>query len=244
MAPTTIEERDLSNESPIWLASLLQTTDSLFPSGGYAHSYGLEQMVDMGRVQGREGLERFLRDDVLPAMERLELPYLRLCHEAANNEDLETLLELDEEIAAWKLCREIREAGESQGHQLLRMLDQIFDHEFARCFAREAAEHGTSCQQITTCGILRSAQGVSVEAGLAAWVYQGVSNFCAASVKLLRLGEVACQRIISSCLEPKVLSDLVHRSLKVERNAAGWFNPVLDIASARHETAFSRLFIS
>ena len=28
-----------------WLGGLIQTTDTLFPSGGYAHSYGLEELV-------------------------------------------------------------------------------------------------------------------------------------------------------------------------------------------------------
>ena len=28
-----------------WLGGMIQTSDTLFPSGGYAHSYGLEEMV-------------------------------------------------------------------------------------------------------------------------------------------------------------------------------------------------------
>jgi urease accessory protein UreF len=37
---------------------------------------------------------------------------------------------------------------------------------------------------------------------------------------------------------------LLANSLEVKREGAGFFNPVLDLASARHELAFSRLFIS
>ena len=36
----------------------------------------------------------------------------------------------------------------------------------------------------------------------------------------------------------------IAKSLKVKRENAGFFNPMLDLASARHELAFSRLFIS
>lgn len=227
-----------------WLASLLQTSDTLFPSGGYAHSYGLEELVAIGRITDAADLEHFLHEDVLPALERLELPYLRLCHEAVLRQDLDALFALNEEIGAWKLTREIREASLSQGRQLLRMLDQVFDDEFARSFARESDERDAACHQITAFAILRVAQGTPLESSLVAWVYQSVSTFCSASIKLLRLGEVACQRIIRSCLQPNALRQLVCRSLAVERNEAGWFNPLLEIASARHETAFSRLFIS
>jgi hypothetical protein len=41
-----------------WLGGLIQTTDTLFPSGGYAHSYGLEEMVALNQGLFREGLGR------------------------------------------------------------------------------------------------------------------------------------------------------------------------------------------
>ena len=47
-----------------WLGGLLQTTDTLFPSGGYAHSYGLEEMVALGRVKSKQDLEEFLMQQV------------------------------------------------------------------------------------------------------------------------------------------------------------------------------------
>ena len=244
MGITTTESEVAVDASLDWLASLLQTSDTLFPSGGYAHSYGLEELVAMGQVTDSTSLKRFLHEDVLPTLERLELPYLRFCHEAALNHDCEALFALDEEIGSWKLTREIREASVSQGRQLLRMLDQVFDDEFARAFARKAIDRESPCHQITVWSILRSSQGAPLESMLIAWVYQSVSTFCSASVKLLRIGEVACQRIIRSCLQPVTVRELVRRSCSVERNDAGWFNPLLDVASARHETAFSRLFIS
>ncbi|MFP6855262.1 MAG: urease accessory UreF family protein [Opitutales bacterium] len=240
----TTEASGKAGDSFDWLASLLQTSDTLFPSGGYAHSYGLEELVAMGQVTDAAELEVFLREDVLPTLERLELPYLRFCHEAALRQDLDALFDLNEEIGAWKLSREVREASLAQGRQLIRMIDQVLNVEFARTFALEAAERDMSCHQITACAILRTSQGTPIQPSLVAWVYQSVSTFCSAAIKLLRLGEVACQRIIRACLETHDLRQLVVRSLSVEHEEAGWFNPLLDIASARHETAFSRLFIS
>src|SRR4029077_16098612 len=42
------------------LLSLLPFGDSAFPTGGYAHSFGLETYCQAGLVRGREDLERFL----------------------------------------------------------------------------------------------------------------------------------------------------------------------------------------
>ena len=42
-------------------AALLLLTDGRFPSGGYAHSAGLEPTIRAGRVRDAAGLESFLR---------------------------------------------------------------------------------------------------------------------------------------------------------------------------------------
>src|SRR4029453_6159773 len=42
------------------LLTLLQFADGLFPTGGFAHSFGLESYVQDGRVRDREGLEGFV----------------------------------------------------------------------------------------------------------------------------------------------------------------------------------------
>lgn len=227
-----------------WLGGLLQTTDTLFPSGGYAHSYGLEELVALGKVQSKEDLEKFLVWQILPSFEQLELPYLGFCYEAVANRDYNELLILNDEISAWKLTREIRDAGNSQGAQLLRMILEIHQCPVSKKFKQFLQESGDICQQITATALLRNVQEVPLSSAMIAWIYQSVSNFCSASVKLLRLGEIACQKIIHKCINKEKVQAVINGALKVKREAAGSFNPMLDLASARHELAFSRLFIS
>ena len=42
--------------------SLLQFSDGLFPAGAYAHSFGLEYLVQSGEISGATGVEDFLRE--------------------------------------------------------------------------------------------------------------------------------------------------------------------------------------
>jgi urease accessory protein len=61
-------------------------------------------------------------------------------------------------------------------------------------------------------------------------------------MKVLRLGQNASQSLLTEALAttPEII-------LAAEQTAfadIGWFNPWLDIAAARHETADSRMFIS
>ena len=227
-----------------WLGGLIQTPDTLFPSGGYAHSYGLEELVAQGRISSEKDLEDFLMTHVLPALESLELPYLRFCLQAVSNRELEMLISLNEEISAWKLTREIREAGKSQGSQMIRMIREIYQCPVSDEFQKMLSKSGEQCQQITATALLRNAQGVPLASSMTVWIYQAVSNFCSASIKLLRLGEVACQKIIHRSLEKQKIQKVIFNSLEVHREKSGFFNPLLDLASARHELAFSRLFIS
>ena len=227
-----------------WLGGLLQTTDTLFPSGGYAHSYGLEEMVALGRVKSKQDLEEFLMQQILPSLEKLELPYLRYSVETLGRDNLNELLILNEEISAWKLTREIRDAGKSQGAQLLRMILEIHPCPICQQFRKLLQKSGDQCQQIIATALLRNAQKTPLASSLIAWVYQTISNFCSAAVKLLRLGELACQKIIHRCISGEKVQRLLSNSLSVKREDAGFFNPMLDLASARHELAFSRLFIS
>ena len=227
-----------------WLGGLIQTPDTLFPSGGYAHSYGLEELVAQGRISSEKDLEDFLMTHVLPALESLELPYLRFCLQAVSNRELEMLISLNEEISAWKLTREIREAGKSQGSQMIRMIREIYQCPVSDEFQKMLSKSGEQCQQITATALLRNAQGVPLASSMTVWIYQAVSNFCSASIKLLRLGEIACQKIIHRSLEKQKIQKVIFNSLEVHREKSGFFNPLLDLASARHELAFSRLFIS
>src|SRR5882672_10605442 len=80
-----------------WLPQLLQTTDSIFPTGSYAHSFGLEELAGLGLIHNAETLADFLRRQIVPALEHLELPYLRFAHAAAATGDLEKLIGLDVE---------------------------------------------------------------------------------------------------------------------------------------------------
>ena len=227
-----------------WLGGVIQTTDTLFPSGGYAHSYGLEEMVALNKVRSKEDLEEFLIEQILPSLERLELPYLRYSLNAVEENDLNELLNLNEEISSWKLTREIRVAGKSQGVQLLRMIMEIHRCPTSLEFNKLLKKRGDQCQQIVATALLRNLQKSPLASSMIAWVYQAVSNFCSASIKLLRLGELACQKIIHRCINGEKIQGLLARSVEVKREEAGFFNPLLDLASARHELAFSRLFIS
>jgi urease accessory protein len=73
-------------------------------------------------------------------------------------------------------------------------------------------------------------------------MYQSVAGLCSAALKLIRIGQEGCQRVLRHAMMQA--ERVVETSLLVERDDAGWFDPLLEIASMRHEFANERLFIS
>jgi len=63
-----------------------------------------------------------------------------------------------------------------------------------------------------------------------------------AAMKMIRLGQTGAQELLTEWL--RQTAAVVAHASTVEEADAGWFQLTLEIASARHETAYTRIFIS
>jgi urease accessory protein len=223
-----------------WLARLLQVNDSAFPTGGYAHSYGFEQIVALGLVTDADSMQRHILAHVWPALVHFELPVVRLAQEAARKLDHAALVELDDIVDATKATRELREASRATGRQRLRALIAADSSPALVAFAQAVEEDRAHGHHSVVYGIGMAA--LPVNALLTSWAYQTLSGVCLASPKLLRIGQDAAQRVLTTVLAPMEAG--IARSLEVTREDLGWFDPLIDLASMQHEIAHERLFIS
>ncbi|MBV9656554.1 MAG: urease accessory protein UreF [Verrucomicrobia bacterium] len=240
MVTPTIEP--LSSSPPLgWLLLVLQTSDPLFPTGAYAHSLGLEELVRLGVVRDAATLGEFLQTQIVPALAHQELPYLRFALDAATRGDLDELCAIDHEINAWKIARELREASASLGVRRLKMLTQIAPTPLLQNFADRVAAGTAHGHHLTVCGLQFAA--APLDAALATYLYQTLAAFCSAALKLIRIGQEACQRVLRECLA-RDAANTIAQSQRIARADAGWFNPLLEIPAMRHERANERLFIS
>ncbi len=225
-----------------WVPSLLQVSDPLFPTGGYAHSLGLEQWIATCGLKTSEDLTQFFMEHAGPALARLELPYLRFARQTLAKENLEALFELEQEIDAWKWASEIREASISQGRGRLRLLRKLWNDPRVDTYRNALAESHVHGHHLCVTALQFELLKVPSKAGLYAYGYQSLANYASASIKLLRIGPESAQVALHTGLE--VLPSWIDQSLEIERDRAGWFAPAFDISCAQHATAFSRLFIS
>ena len=226
-----------------WLPFLLQTADPLFPTGGYAHSLGWEEMARLGCLRDEGSLLGSLRLHTMPILREQELPYLRYALTAVLEGNIEEAIALDREIDAWKLAEETREASVQIGLRRLRALQNICQgDEMLRDFEARIEQADARGHHLVVFAMQAALASVPRDAALFTWGYQALASVCAAALKLIRIGQDAIHRALRTASTE--LASVVSASLEVVRVEAGSFSPILEIASMRHQRAGERLFIS
>ena len=101
---------------------LLQLNDSLFPIGGYSHSYGLETYIQKGLVHDYDTAREYLHNRLRYNFLYTDLMAGRLSYEAASSQDLSSLDALEEILEASRIPKEIREASKKLGSRFIKTL--------------------------------------------------------------------------------------------------------------------------
>ncbi|RRK01208.1 urease accessory protein UreF [Opitutaceae bacterium TAV3] len=232
-----------------WLAGMLQASDSFYPTGSYAHSFGLEGLTQEGVVGDRETLRGFLLHSVLPTLRQADLPLTAHAWRALSpppppGPDWERVGELCELSAALKTASEARSAAENIGRQRSELAALLHGGgaSLAAEFCARAARHGWPHSPAVAAALEARILGAPLEAALATVFYSTIAGLLAAAMKLLRIGQNGCQTLLAEMLTHAPRTIEAARS--VPADAIGWFNPWLDTAAARHEQSPARLFIS
>jgi urease accessory protein len=222
---------------------MLQAGDSFYPTGTYAHSFGLEGLVAEGVVRDAVTLRRFLVESALPALRQSELPLAAHAWRALSGEpDWELLGELSRLASALKTAREARQAAENVGAQRVELLVRLHRAPLAADFARQAAEGNWPHAPAIAAALEGRVFGAPLPAVLGGVYYASIAGLLAAAMKLLRLGQNSAQGLMTELMAKA--PEVIAAAQAVPREDIGWFNPWLDIAAARHETADARMFIS
>jgi urease accessory protein len=225
-----------------WLVGLLQAGDSFYPTGSYAHSFGLEGLAQEGVVRDRESLRSFVLRSVLPALQHSELPLAAHAWRAFAGSDWKQIGELCTLSSALRTAREARLASENIGRQRAELAANLHAAALAQEFVRRAGDEDWPHSSAISAALEGRVLGAPLNAVLSGLYYTNVASLLSAAMKLLRLGQNGAQSLLTEALAsaPAIIAAAENTPL----DEIGWFNPWLDIASARHETADARMFIS
>ena len=218
------------------LLRLQHLADSALPIGGAAHSLGLESLVEAELLKVGN-LAAFL-GDYLHETGALEAGYCAASCALAQYGAIPEWLGLNIELGARKLARESRDASAAMGRRFLRLAASISGIEVLV----EASELGAEVHLAPCFGFVAGALEIGAVTATAAYLQQSITALVSACQRLLPLGQTEAHQILWS-LKPAILR-AAEQEVSSPPSRISSFTPLLDIASARHATLYTRLFMS
>ncbi len=215
--------------------------DSLFPSGGFAYSSGLEAAVQAGAVTNAEDLDRYGADLLRWGLGGREAVAVALVHVGAETHALSPVVGVDRELDAMKTCRETRLASRQMGKQVLRMAGgEPGSPNLVKLFLTEVETGRMPGHFPVSLGVTLGSFGWTRADAVAAYLYQSAAGLVSAALRLIPMGQREGQRLLDGWLP--LIADLSQAAtLRTQMN--GWA-PVQDIYAMQHARLCVRLFRS
>jgi urease accessory protein len=224
------------------LLSLLHFSDSAFPTGGYAHSFGLETYCQAGLVRGREDLERFLVAQIEGSAGPCDATAAVGALRAAVREDLQACREIDATLEAMKPVKEFREGSRQMGRQTLRVAAALTGEARLVRYAADVDKGLAPGHHAVAYGLAASALGWEAEWAATAYLYSTTALLVGAALRLLSMGQLEGQRVLWG-LHP-VIERVAREAAAREARDLWSFAPGIEIAGIRHASLEMRLFRS
>lgn len=222
------------------LFSILQLAGGTFPAGAFSQSWGLEAYVEERAVSSEREFRDFLHMYIDVVLGGLEGPFFCAAFQYAGEERYEQLAELEELLGAMRLTKETREAALRTGKAMMRILSEIISDEKMKAYYRSRKEKGISFP------IAFAAAAVSMQIprdeALGAFIFSSANAVIQSALKLIPLGNIQAQRILLEVYP--AMKAAADKAAHIAPEKAFAFCPGLDIASARHETLPTRLYMS
>jgi urease accessory protein len=214
--------------------ALFQFTDSACPTGGFAHSSGVEELVKVGLIRDAGDLLAVLTCYVEESLPGRELAFVGHAWDAGRNGDPTAVTTLVRERIATRLTRSARDAEGQRGQALLRVVEAVT--------GRDPLSTAAAGSHAVLFGVAGSAVGADRRSVLRASAFNQVSAMAQAAVRLGRIGPTGAQHVLGRLAGP--LERAVEES--EERTHGEWhgFSPTWELAQSRHEHRASGMFIT
>ena len=220
---------------PSGLYRLLSWLSPGYPVGAFSYSHGLEFAVETGDVVDADTLISWLRTVLINGTGRVDGVLFREAHVGVEAADWLRLDEIAELGNAFQGTAEFALESRAQGEAFLRATQAAWP---APALERL---NGRAVYPVAVAAAC-AAHGISVETGLHGYFHAFMSNLVSAAMRAVPLGQTDGQRAIAD-LEDTV-GRAVEQSMEIPLDEIGTAAPLIDLASMRHETQYTRLFRS
>jgi len=222
------------------LLRLMAWLSPSFPVGAYTYSHGLEYAIEAGLVTDEPGLANQVKTIIEQGSGRVDADLFRLAWQAAIDNDQAELARIVELGQALRGTSEMALESSSQGAAFLTALRGAWQEDGATDHLANFDVKNIS--YAVAVAVAAAEAGIALKPALSAYLHAVAANLISAGVRLIPLGQTAGQRVLAA-LEPVIL-EASAAALVRDPQDIGSATPMVDWASMKHETQYTRLFRS
>lgn len=216
-----------------WL--LWQLSDSAFPAGGFAHSFGLEAAWHQGEV-GAGSLARFVSDAIVQAG-RSGVPFVTAAHD-----DPGAIGTIDARCDAFLRNAVTNRASRVQGRAWLGTVERSFPRPEILTLGRLVRGESAARHFAPIVGATLKALAVDRTSAARLFLFGVARGTLSAAIRLGIVGTTEAQRLLAEVAGDLDRTLAWSETLTVEEVAQT--TPLADLWQASHDRLYSRLFQS
>lgn len=224
---------------PLKLQRILQLCSANLPVGGFSFSQGLEFAIEEQWINDAESTQQWITCNLLQGIANTDLAILKQLYCALIEGDLTRFIENNQLLIACRESAELRLSDVAMGKALVRLIKQLDSIDSDVFTVHLAIKEISFVSAFALVAYLCKLDLLDAQSGFC-WTY--IDNQVAAATKLVPLGQTQAQNMLFALSEQTESAIDIANGLTIEEVGASL--PRLAMASAWHETQYTRLFRS
>lgn len=230
---------NINTADPLKLNRLLQLCSANLPVGGFSFSQGLEYAIEMEWINSQKSTFDWIELNLKESIARTDLALLKRLYQALENDDFTSFKLHNQHLIACRESSELRLADVAMGKALVRLLKRLDSVDSEAYNELLDAPDSSFVSIFAITAYICKLDLISAQSGYC-WTY--LDNQVAAATKLVPLGQTQAQNLLFELSEE--VSVVIKIANTIVNDEIGASLPRLAMASAWHETQYTRLFRS
>jgi urease accessory protein len=238
---TNISANELAQHQgdAIKLNRLLQLCSANLPVGGFSFSQGLEYAVEMDWLTSSETTASWISINLEESIAQTDLAILKRLYNALLEEDMLGFNYWNTHLIACRESHELLLADLAMGKALIRLIKQLDSIDIKSYQVIIDLKEISFVSAFALSAYIFKLDLLSAQSGYC-WTY--IDNQVAAATKLVPLGQTQAQNLLFQLTENT--QNIIEKANSIIDDDIGTSLPHLAMASAWHESQYSRLFRS
>lgn len=232
----------LTNKDISDVLKVIQICDSNFPIGSFNHSYGMETYLRLKKVYNTETFKEWLNVFLNEQFIYSDALAIKMLYEYLNDNDLESIWDLDNRITVQSVAIESRNGGKLVASRMLKLFMDLYDFKLLNKYYEKLRKKEAFAHPAIVFGMLMYSLKFSMKEAIIYHMYSTVSTLVSNAVRTIPLGQKDGQLLLKEFSgEFEKLYDIV---INLDYEYFGANSPGLELSQIKHEIMEFRLFMS